>query len=106
MVDANNNQVFASNLGFTSIQEGAILPCYFDVGFNFVTASASKTMYCKIRLSNLNSYYTWVEVVNFAAVPAGAILRIILGKVTNPSLKQYDINFLLKVKTYTVASAV
>lgn len=60
-----------------------------------------------MRLSMItNQYYTWVEVINFAAIPAGGILRVIMGKITNPSLKQIDINFLLKVKTVNVANNV
>jgi hypothetical protein len=51
-----------------------------------------------------NLYNTWIEVVNFASIPAGSVLRVIIGKITNPSLKQIDINFLLKVKTLTVSS--
>lgn len=51
-----------------------------------------------------NLYYSWIEVINFAAIPAGGILRVIIGKITNPSLKQIDINFLLKVNTLAVST--
>ena len=49
-------------------------------------------------------YHTWIEVINFAAIPAGGILRIIVAKITNPSLKQIDINFMLRVRTLAVAT--
>lgn len=49
-------------------------------------------------------YYTWIEIINFDVVPAGGILRVIIGKVANPALKQIDINFMLKVKTLQVSS--
>jgi hypothetical protein len=105
MLDSLSNNVFAANLGFSGITEGSVLPCYFDTGFNFVTATGGKSLTCKIRMSLMtNKYYTWIEVINFADIPAGAVLRVIIGKITNPSLKQIDINFLLRVKTLTVSS--
>lgn len=107
MIDSQSNNVFASNLGLSTISEGGVLPCYFDTGVNFVTATGGKTLTCKIRMSLMtNLYYTWIEVINFAAIPAGGILRVIIGKITNPSVKQIDINFMLKVKTLLVSSNV
>lgn len=104
MQDSLGNTVFTSDLGY-GLGEGSVLPCYFDTGVNFVTATGGKSLTCKIRKSMLtNLYYTWIEVTNFAAIPAGGILRVIIGKVTNPSLKQIDINFLLKVTTLAVSS--
>lgn len=105
MIDSLGNQVFTSNLGFTGYTEGQILPCYFDTGSNFVTATSGKVMYCKIRMSRINKYFTWIEIVNFAAIPAGTTFRVIIGKITNPSLKQIDINFQLKINSYTVSTA-
>jgi hypothetical protein len=107
MLDASSNPVFASNLGFSGITEGTVLPCYFDSTVtNAVTATGGQTLQCKIRLSQMTSYYTWIEVINFATVPANASLRIMVGKITNPAVKQIDINFQMKVTTLTVATGV
>jgi hypothetical protein len=106
-VDASSNTVFASNLGFSGITEGTVLPCYFDSTVsNPVTATSGQSLQCKIRLSQISGYYTWVEIINFAVISAGATLRVIIAKVTNPALKQIDINFLVKVNTYTVATGI
>jgi hypothetical protein len=107
MTDSQSNNVFASHLGFSSISEGGVLPCFFDTGTNFVTAIGGRTLTCKIRMSLMtNLYYTWIEIVNFATIPAGGILRVIIGKITNPALKQIDINFMLRVRTLSVATNV
>lgn len=61
MQDSYSNPVFSSNLGFSTLSEGSILPCYFDTGLNFVTAITNKTMQCKLRMSQMTSlYYTWI----------------------------------------------
>lgn len=107
MTDSQSNNVFAANLGFSGMTDGSVLPCYFDTGANFVTATSGKALTCKLRLSLItNLYYSWIEIINFAAIPAGGIIRVIIAKITNPSLKQIDINFMLKVKTLSVASNV
>jgi hypothetical protein len=56
-------------------------------------------MQCKIRQSFTNNYYTWIEITNFAAIPAGGLMRVIIGKVSNPNIKQIDIDFKLRVAT-------
>lgn len=104
MQDSQGNAVFASDLGY-GLSEGSVLPCFFDSGVNFVSAISGRSLACKIRMSMLtNLYHSWIEVINFAAIPAGAILRVIIGKVANPSLKQIDINFLLRVNTIAVST--
>lgn len=104
MQNSLGNTVFASDLGY-GLGEGNVLPCFFDSGVNFVTAISGRSLACKIRMSMLtNLYHSWIEIVNFAAVPAGAVLRVIIGKVANPSLKQIDINFLLRVSTLAVST--
>ena len=81
------------------------MPCFFDTGANFVTAIPTKSLTCKIRMSRLtNLYYTWIEITNFASIPASAVLRVIMGKIRNPASNQIDINFLLKVNTLTVST--
>lgn len=45
----------------------------------------------------MNTYFTWVEVINFNAIPAGTKLRLWVAKVTNPASVQIDINFKLRV---------
>lgn len=65
---------------------------------------SGKSLQCKIRISTVNSYYAWVEIVNFDAIPAGGVLRVVIGKVTNPSSQQIDINFMLKINTLEISS--
>ena len=103
-VDKNNAAVFAPDLGFTGIIEGSVLPCFFETASGFVGPSAGKTMACKIRQSYTNNYNTWIEVTNFAAIPAGGKMRIFLAKAKNPSVKQIDIDFTLKINTISISS--
>ena len=45
-----------------------------------------------------------MEVVNFAAIPAGGKMRLFLAKVKNPSVKQIDIDFVLKINKIDVST--
>lgn len=63
-------------------------------------------MQCRIKPSLTNNYHTWVEIINFAAIPPGGKLRVFLAKVKNPAVKQIDIDFTLKVSTLQVSSNV
>ena len=49
--DKNNNPVFAADLGFGSIKEGDMLPCYFETGTDYVTPNSGKNLKCRIRKS-------------------------------------------------------
>lgn len=96
-INSNNDIVFASDLGFTGIKEGDILPCFFETASGFVGPISGSSMQCKISKSYVNNYYVWIEIVNFVSIPAGGLFRVIIGKIMNPGLKQIDINFVLKI---------
>ena len=55
-------------------------------------------------MSYTNNYNTWIEIINFAQIPAGGVLRVFIAKITNPSQQNLDINFALKVNSLSVTT--
>jgi hypothetical protein len=101
--DDANNDVFSTNLGFSS-GLGTIIPCWFQLGTGYISAVVGTNLTCKLRTSPNTPKFAYVEVVNFNALPANTNVKIVMAKIVNPVPQKYDINFLLRINSITVAT--
>lgn len=57
--DDSNNDVFATNLGFSS-GIGTIIPCWFQTGVGFISAVTGTNLTCRLRTSPYTPKYAVV----------------------------------------------
>ena len=93
--DANSN-VFADDLGFAG-GLGTVIPCWFKTGLGYIEPVTGKNLTCKLRTSPYAPKHAYIEILNFEELPAETNVKLVLGKIMNPSSKKYDVNFLLKI---------
>ena len=59
-VQPSGGSVFDSDLGFTTLKEGALLPCFFETAAGFAGPFSGKSLECKLRKSYTNNYNVWI----------------------------------------------
>ena len=101
--DSSNNDVFSANLGFTS-GIGTVVPSWFQSGTGFISAVTGKNITCRLRTAPYTPKYVYVEVIDFAQLPANTNVKIIMAKIVNPVPQKYDVNFLLQINSQTVST--
>ena len=57
-----------------------------------------------LRTSPFTPNYVVVEIINFDTVAAGTDVKVVMGKIMNPNIQKYDVNFMVQVNTMTVSS--
>lgn len=101
--DDANNDVFTTNLGFSSGM-GTVIPCWFQTGLGYISANVGTNLTCKLRTSPNTPKYAYVEVINFNLLPASTNVKIIMAKIVNPVPQKFDVNFILRINSITVAT--
>lgn len=98
--DSNSNPVFDNNLGF-STGIGTEVPCWFNnnTGLYVQQISTVLPLTCRLRPSSGAPTPVWVEIINFQSFPANGNMQLVMGKITNPTTVNVDINFILKINT-------
>ena len=97
-LDDANTAVFTADLGYTS-GLGTDIPCWFQSGSGYIAPLAGKELECRLVTSPYSPKHTFVEIINFDALPASTNAKIIMAKIKNPANKEIDINFLIKIVT-------
>lgn len=95
--------MFSSNLGFSS-GIGTIIPCWFQTGTGFISAVGGTNLTCKLRDSPYTPRFATVEVINFNLLPANTNVKIVMAKIVNPVSQKFDINFVLRINSATIAT--